>query len=226
MPVLYVAGVSISDNIKDTPEKTLNIISKCTVAVGEERSVALKLLSAAKSSAELYLINEHTADNERIEILKAVERAEYSVFFSDAGTPCISDPDYKFIGMCRDRGIIIKSLPGASSITSAVSVSGINAKTFFFAGFPPREAGKRRQFFENIEKSKVTTVFMERPYSLTGTLKDMLFFKRKVSISLNLGCHDEVTYYDYPDKLLERLEGVKAPFVIVAGGKMEKNHKK
>ena len=95
-----------------------------------------------------------------------------------------------------------------------------------YAGFPPREAGKRRQFFENIEKSKVTTVFMERPYSLTGTLKDMLFFKRKVSISLNLGCHDEVTYYDYPDKLLERLEGVKAPFVIVAGGKIEKNHKK
>ena len=144
MPVLYVAGVSISDNIKDTPEKTLNIISNCTVAVGEERSVALKLLSAAKSSAELYLINEHTGDNERIEILKAVESAEYSVFFSDAGTPCISDPDYKFIGMCRDRGIIIKSLPGASSITSAVSVSGINAKTFFFAGFPPRERRRGR----------------------------------------------------------------------------------
>ena len=47
----------------------------------------------------------------------------------------------------------------------------------------------------------------------------MLFFKRKVSISLNLDCKDEVTYYDYPDKLLEKLDGVKAPFVIVVSGR-------
>ena len=219
MPVLYAAGVSISKNIKDIPEKTLNIISKCTIAVGEERSVALKLLNAAKSSAELYLINEHTEDSQRIEILKAVAGAEYSVFFSDAGTPCISDPDYKFISMCRDKGIIIKSLPGPSSITAAISVSGINAKTFFFAGFPPREQEKRRKFFENIEKSSITNVFMERPYALSATLKDISFFKRKVSISLNLGCEDETTYYDYPARLLERLNGVKAPFVIVVNGK-------
>ncbi len=218
MPVLYVAGVSISDNIKDIPEKTLSIIKKCSVAVGEERKVSLKLLNAAASSAELYLINEHTEDSQRYEILKAVEQAEYSVFFSDAGTPCISDPDYKFISICRDKGIIIKSLPGPSSITAAISVSGINAKTFFFAGFPPREKEKRKKFFENIEKSNITHVFMERPYALSATLKDMLFFKRKISISLNLGCEDEVTYYDYPNKLLEKLDGIKAPFVAVIAG--------
>lgn len=219
MPVLYVAGVSISENIKDIPEKTLKIINQCSVAVGEERKVSLKLLNAASSSAELYLINEHTEDKQRYEVLNAVLQAEYSVFFSDAGTPCISDPDYKFISMCRDRGIIIKSLPGPSSITSAISVSGINAKTFFFAGFPPREQEKRRKFFENIEKSSITNVFMERPYALSATLKDISFFKRKVSISLNLGCADEATYYDYPDKLLEKLDGLKAPFVIVVSGK-------
>lgn len=219
MPVLYVAGVSISENVKDIPEKTLKIISKCTVAVGEERKVSLKLLNAAASNAELYLINEHTEDSQRHEVLKAVLQAEYSVFFSDAGTPCISDPDYKFISMCRDKGIIIKSLPGPSSITSAISVSGINAKTFFFAGFPPREQEKRRKFFTNIEKSSITNVFMERPYALSATLKDISFFKRKVSISLNLGCVDEATYYDYPNKLLEKLDGIKAPFVIVVSGK-------
>lgn len=219
MPVLYVAGVSISENIKDIPEKTLKIISKCSIAIGEERKVSLKLLNAATSSAELYLINEHTEDSQRHEALHAVMQAEYSVFFSDAGTPCISDPDYKFISMCRDKGVVIKSLPGPSSITSAISVSGINAKTFFFAGFPPRESDKRRKFFENIEKSSITNVFMERPYALSSTLKDISFFKRKVSISLNLGCEDEATYYDYPNKLLEKLEGIKAPFVIVVSGK-------
>lgn len=219
MPVLYIAGISISDNIKDIPEKTLNIIKKCSVAVGEERKIASKLLNTALSGAELYLINEHTEDTKRLEILEYVKQSEYSVFFSDAGTPCISDPDYKFISMCRDNGIEIKSIPGPSSITSAISVSGINAKTFFFAGFPPRDKEKRRKFFENIEKSNITHVFMERPYALSSTLKDISFFKRKVSISLNLGCDNEITYYDYPNKLLIKLEGSKAPFVIVVSGK-------
>ena len=82
MPVLYVAGVSISENIKDIPEKTLNVINKCSVAVGEERKVSLKLLNAASSSAKLYLINEHTEDKERYEVLKAVEQAEiFCIFF-------------------------------------------------------------------------------------------------------------------------------------------------
>ena len=60
MALLYVAGISISENIKDIPEKTLNIIKNSNIAIGEERKVANKLLQVAGSSAELFLINEHT----------------------------------------------------------------------------------------------------------------------------------------------------------------------
>ncbi len=219
MALLYVAGISISDNIKDIPEKTLRIISKCSIAVGEERKTAVKLLNAAKSDAELFLINEHTDDKERYEILEKVKNVEVSVLFSDAGTPCISDPDYKFILMCKQAGINVKSLPGASSVTTAISVSGIDAKTFFFAGFPPRDSAKRKKFFDDILKSKVTTVFMERPYALLSTIKDMEFIKRKISLSLNLGCDNEENFYDYPKNLIKYLENKKAPFVVVIGNK-------
>lgn len=219
MAVLYVAGISISDNLKDIPDKTINIISQCGLIIGEERKIAHKMQNICKSNADIELLNEHSLDEERKKILEKVEKANVSVLFSDAGTPCISDPDYKFIAMCRDKGIKIISLPGPSSITTAISVSGINAKTFYFAGFPPRNNNERRKFFERIEKSRETVVFMERPYALTATLKDMLHIKRKISISLNLGSQDEATYYDYPDKLLEKLEGIKAPFVVVASGK-------
>lgn len=218
MAVLYVAGISISENLKDIPDKTINIINKCSLIIGEERKIALKMQSIAKSSAEILLINEHSTDDERKNAVSQVEKSTMSVFFSDAGTPCISDPDYKFIAMCREKGIKIISLPGPSSITSAISVSGINAKTFYFAGFPPRKADERTKFFKDIEKSKETVVFMERPYALSATLKDMVNIKRKVSVSINLGCDDEATYFDYPAKLINKLEGIKAPFVVVAGG--------
>lgn len=219
MAVLYVAGISISENLKDIPEKTIHIINKSSLIIGEERKVALKMQNIAKSSAEIMLLNEHSSDNDRAEVLKAVEKNNISVFFSDAGTPCISDPDYKFIAMCRDKGIQIISLPGPSSITSAISVSGINAKTFYFAGFPPRKIEERRKFFERIEKSKETVVFMERPYALNATLEDMVNIQRKVSVSINLGCENEATFYDYPKILCEKLNGIKAPFVVIIGGR-------
>ena len=127
MAVLYVAGISISDNLKDIPDKTINIISQCGLIIGEERKIAHKMQNICKSNADIELLNEHSLDEERKKILEKVEKANVSVLFSDAGTPCISDPDYKFIAMCRDKGIKIISLPGPSSITTAISVSGINA---------------------------------------------------------------------------------------------------
>lgn len=215
MSILYVAGVSITDNPKDIADKTLKIISECSVAVGEERKFSLRLLNTAKSNAELYLINEHSTDKDRQEVLSVVKSVEKSVFFSDAGTPCISDPDYQFIKLCRENGVEVRSIPGPSSITSAISVSGIKADKFYFAGFPPREKDNRRKYFEEIENRKITTVFMERPYALESTLKDMAVIKRKISVSINLGMDDEKTYFDYPVKLIEFLSGIKAPFVVV-----------
>lgn len=215
MPVLYVAGVSLTDNPKDVPLKTLDIIRNCQTAIGEDRKNAIRLLKAASSDAELYLINEHSGDKERKEALEAILKCERSVFFSDAGTACISDPDYRFISMSRKAGVIIKTLPGPCSITAAISVSGIDVSSFFFAGFPPKEKEKRKNFFNKINKSAVTAVFMERPYALETTLKDMLFIKRKISISINLGMDGEENLFDYPDNLLKKLSGIKAPFVMV-----------
>ena len=218
MAVLYIAGISISENLKDIPGKTIKTISNCDIIIGEERKVALNMQNIAKSTAEILLVNEHSTDEERFYIYEKIKKVEKAVLFSDAGTPCISDPDYKLIAICRDNGIKIISLPGPSSITTAISVSGINAKTFYFAGFPPRKESERKIFFEKLEKNNETVVFMERPYALSATLKDMARLQKKVSISLNLGCEDEETYYDFPKKLLDKLNGKKAPFVVVVEG--------
>lgn len=216
MPILYVAGVSISENPKEIASKTLAIIKECQIAVGEERRSAVRLLVAAESAdKELFLINEHSKQEDRQEVLDAILKSEKSVFFSDAGTPCISDPDWSLIHMCRKKGVEIKSLPGPSSLTAALSVAGVDAKTFFFAGFPPKEKDKRKTFFNEINKSKNVTVFMERPYALVQTLNDMINITRKISLSVELGNENEKNYYDTPKKLLKTLKNIKAPFVIV-----------
>lgn len=228
MPELFVAGVSLSDNPKDISPQGLEMIKNAPVLIGEERRCAMRLIKAsgAEDEKRLYFLNEHSSDADRKEALQAVLSVERAVFFSDAGTPCISDPDYKFIKMCRDSGVVIKSLPGPSSIVAAVSVSGIEARQFFFAGFPPKNGSDRIRFFRNILNSQYTTVFMERPYALESTLKDMSQWDRRISVSINMGCSDEQTLYGKPTELIDRVTGIKAPFVVVVPPMGKKKFKK
>lgn len=216
---LYVASITISDNLKDTDARVLNLLKQADIAIGEERSVANKLLRIADSNAKLFLLNEHSNIEDKKALIEEVKKVEKAVLFTDAGTPCISDPDYLFIKLCRQEKIIIRSLPGPSSITSAISVSGINATSFFFAGFPPKDETARRKFYARIASNSHTIVFMERPYALTKTLEEITFIRRKISLSINLGSDSERTYYDYPDNILSQIGDIKAPFVIVMPGR-------
>ncbi len=226
MAILYVAGVSLCDNPRDLSPKTVKVLEKSDVLIGEERKTVHRILSTLENSEKDYhLLNEHSTDADRKEVLAEVKRVEIAVMFSDAGTPAISDPDSKFIAMCRESGVEVRSLAGPSSITTALSVSGIDCTSFFFAGFPPREQKKRDEFFQSLEVCKHATVFMERPYALTATLSQMSFITKKIAISINLGYEDEVNDFDYPKNLLAKYEGKKAPFIITVP-KREKAERK
>ena len=54
---------------------------------------------------------------------------------SDAGTPTISDPGYKFIKEAQDNGIAVEPLPGPSAVTTALSASGFPAERFQCCGY-------------------------------------------------------------------------------------------
>ena len=57
---------------------------------------------------------------------------------SDAGTPLISDPGRSLINECIKEKIEIIPIPGASSVISAMSVSGFSDQ-FIFYGFLPKK---------------------------------------------------------------------------------------
>ena len=58
---------------------------------------------------------------------------------SDAGTPTISDPGAILVNECIKNDINIIPLPGASAVTSAVSISGFSEKFFFYGFFPEKK---------------------------------------------------------------------------------------
>jgi 16S rRNA (cytidine1402-2'-O)-methyltransferase len=110
-------------------------------------------------------------------IITALKNGLNIALISDAGTPAISDPGFKLIRECLAEGIAVESIPGPSSVISALVMSGLPTDKFFFIGYPPRKPGHRKTAFEQIKASKeylsATIVMFESPYKLMTTLQDM-----------------------------------------------------
>lgn len=112
------------------------------------------------------------------EVLAALKNDLRIALISDAGTPAISDPGFKLIRECINEGIPVESIPGASSVISALVVSGLPTDKFLFLGYPPRKPGHRKTLFEETKKTlesvSTTIILFESPHKLIKTLGDML----------------------------------------------------
>lgn len=111
------------------------------------------------------------------EIISMLQQGMKVALISDAGTPAISDPGFKLVRECIVHGLNIEPVPGPSSVTTALIVSGLPTDKFLFAGYPPHKQGHRTKFFQNLKQSlesvKFTVVMFEAPHKLLRTLEDM-----------------------------------------------------
>jgi len=111
------------------------------------------------------------------EIIRLLQLGKNIALVSDAGTPAVSDPGFKLVRECIKEGLKIESLPGASSVLTALTISGLPTDKFLFVGYPPHKPGHRINFFKNIQESLTkinsTIIFFEAPHKLLTTLKDL-----------------------------------------------------
>ena len=87
---------------------------------------------------------------------------------SDAGSPLISDPGHKLVSDVIFSGESLFSLPGASSVITALSLSGLPVDQFYY-GFAHK--GKMKEELMKIKEYSCTSVFFESPKRLIATLK-------------------------------------------------------
>src|SRR5690606_32214631 len=100
------------------------------------------------------------------QIAQAIERGARVALVSDAGTPVISDPGYRLIRVCAERGLEIEVLPGPSAVTTALVASGLPADRWRFEGFLPRRAGE----LERVLSATETVLAFESPRRLPDSL--------------------------------------------------------
>ena len=186
MGTLFVVSTPIG-NLQDITIRALRILFEVdSIACEDTRRTGLlleKLLTefstnpSDKKKPHLISYYEQNEMSRIPEIITALQNGLNVALISDAGTPLISDPGFKLVRECIKLGIKVESIPGASSVLTALTSSGLPTDRFFFLGYPPRKPGHRLKFFQNIAGIHVylssTIILFEAPHKLLTTLKEM-----------------------------------------------------
>lgn len=103
-------------------------------------------------------------------IINILESGKQVALCSDGGLPGISDPGYRLIRLAIEHGIDIQVIPGGSSVTTALLMSGLSTASFTFKGYPPRKPGALKRFFEDEKDLPHTLILFESPLRVDKTL--------------------------------------------------------
>jgi 16S rRNA (cytidine1402-2'-O)-methyltransferase len=170
---LYVVATPIG-NLADISLRALHVLALAdTVACEDTRhtQALLRAYGIDKPGAQLLAVHQHNeaeAADTVIDRLRAGQRVAYA---SDAGTPAVSDPGARLVAAVHAAGLKAVPLPGASSITAALSVAGtVNARSedggFVFAGFLSSKATERDAAVLALAGEPRSVVLLEAPHRI------------------------------------------------------------
>lgn len=170
---LYVIGTPIG-NLGDLTPRAAQVLSECSVVCAEDTRRTRALLShLGITGKRLHALHAHSSDRSVSQAVAWIHEGQQVALVTDAGTPCVSDPGSELIRACHENDLQVISVPGASAVTTAVSVSGLVDGAFTFFGFLPRGGAKRARLLDRICNSNEPCVLFEAPGRVAGTLTDL-----------------------------------------------------
>ncbi len=187
---------------------------------------SLKLLLKLGIKKKLFSLHDH---NEKIIINKIEKYGPNSSFalISDAGSPLISDPGYKLLQYFINNNLYITSIPGPTSIISALQTSGLPVDSFKFLGFLPKSKKKSEEFIMGIKYEKVTSIFFvsnKRLLSCLSLLNEIMG-KRDIAVCKEITKINEQVLRGFPEKIIGYIKKdqkkLLGEFVVVVEGSGE-----
>ena len=158
---LYLIPTPIG-NLGDITFRAVEILKNSDCILCEDTRISRNLLDKFDIKSKLisnHKFNERKNLNYVIDLLK---KDHLISLISDAGTPGISDPGTVLVKECAKENINIFPLPGPSSVTSAVSISGFSEKYLFYGFFPEKEKTLKEDF-EILSNLNTSIVFFISP---------------------------------------------------------------
>ena len=226
---LYIVATPIG-NLEDISLRALRILSEVFMCAAEDTRKTKILFNHHQIKTKLTSYHRFSERKKLNYLISLLKEGSDLALVSDAGTPLISDPGLLLVKEAISLGIKISPLPGPSSVTAALSVSGFNSDNFILVGFPPRKKNERLSFIKNLVKEQRTLILFESGIRLKKLLEDIsensphknIFIAREISKMYESFYRGEIK--EIINELSKSKFGSKGEFVLVFEEISKKNN--
>ncbi len=170
---LYIIAAPIG-NPDDMTIRAVNMLrDTIDIIYCEDTRQTGRVLSHFGISRPLRSLHMHSDDRKIRELIEEIRSGKNIGYMTDSGTPGLSDPGSRIVAMVRSEGLDVIPLPGASALTTLVSVSGFPDKSVLFGGFLSKKPGKRVNELKRMREHEGILVVYESPHRIRKTLTDI-----------------------------------------------------
>ncbi|NNJ51642.1 MAG: 16S rRNA (cytidine(1402)-2'-O)-methyltransferase [Ignavibacteriaceae bacterium] len=222
---LYIVSTPIG-NLKDISLRAIETLNEVDFIICEDTRVTSILLKQYNIIKQLFSFNAVSETKKIPAVIERLQRGQSYALVSDSGTPAISDPGVRLVSKAVKEGIEVITIPGATALISALTISGLPTDSFVFEGFLPQKKGRQKKLKE-LSEEKRTVVLYESSHRIKKLIDELnvYFSKRFVVVCRELTKKFEETWRGYPTELKEHLDGktIKGEFVVVIASSDWKN---
>ena len=222
---LYIVATPIG-NLEDMTARAIETLKSVGTVAAEDTRHTRKLFDRFGIGTQLIALHEHNEQEKSADLVRQLQDGKSIALVSDAGTPLVSDPGFRLVQAAAEAGVRISPIPGASAVTTALSVSALPTDRFTFEGFLPSKQSARLASLKALLNEARTMVFFESNHRIVASLADMQEIfgtDRQASLCREMTKQFETILRGTLQQLSEQLEAdsnqTKGEFVVVVAGR-------
>ena len=216
---LYIVSTPIG-NLEDITLRAIETLKKSDFILCEDTRHSLKLLNNFNIKSKLIPYHKFNEKKSLSKIIQYLKEGKILSLISDAGTPSLSDPGRLLIQTCIEKNIKIVPIPGVSSITASMSVSGFKDQ-FLFYGFLPKTEKELEKILSSLSIYNFSQVFFIPSIKINFYLQKFkkYFSGRKLMIAKEITKLHESFFREDIDKINMFKTPIKGELTIVISEK-------
>ncbi len=168
--------------------RSFEVLKSVDGVIVEDSRRGSQLLNHYQISKPLLVLNDFNESKNLDQIIEKLKSGQNLALISDAGTPLISDPGFKLVREELKNNLQVDSLPGPSSVITALTLSSRPPDTFMFLGYPPDKSGHSADFYQKIKAISdilpTTFIIFVAPHKLVKTLTEIKVSLGNIDITL------------------------------------------
>lgn len=169
---LYIVATPIG-HLDDITYRAIEVLKSVKLIAAEDTRTSAKLLKHFSINTPLTACHDHNESDKVNHLVERILAGENMALISDAGTPLISDPGFKFVRAAQAKGVQVIPVPGACAAIAALSAVGLPSDRFSFEGFLPSKQSQRLLHLNRLKDETQTLIIYEAPHRILECVKDM-----------------------------------------------------